>query len=104
MLSATRPVGEKTGPLPAVAVGGRVVLKCAASMFCHVTPSELARVYCVLETAKLGTTPVGKVSATRLVGEKTGPLPAAATMVTPVAGLFVFHFSLKTYAWPLVML
>src|SRR5260370_40936055 len=65
----------------------------AASIGCQLAPSELGSVYWLGETAQFGATPVGKLSAIRLVGEETGP-PAAAEIVAAVAGRVVGLFRL----------
>src|SRR5260370_25665954 len=50
-----------------LAVGESVVLKCAASIACQLTPSDPVNVYCEVVTVKLAPTPVGKASAKTLV-------------------------------------
>ena len=73
-----------------LAVGLMVRLRLVASTVVQLTPLLPARLYCrVLCRSTIAELP-GKNRRVSRVGEY-GPLPAAAMMVAPLAGLFAFH-------------
>ncbi len=69
--------------------GDRVTVSVVASMGTQVLPSLPRSGYCCVLTAVWDQ--AGSTSAVSRVGEKVGELPAAAAMVAPIAGLFVFQ-------------
>src|ERR1700737_2201759 len=72
-------------------------------MSCQVVPSLLVRWYCDELMALAGFAPDGNSWTIKLLGENLPPIgPAPATIVAPLAFLFVFHCSLTVYVTPWV--